>query len=88
YESAGAADARFAGDDPGFVYSRYANPTTQMFEERLALLEGAEFCRAVASGIAGVFARICRRRAAGPRGGRRRRRDAAGARRCPGGLAA
>jgi O-succinylhomoserine sulfhydrylase len=54
YESAGAADARFAGDDPGFVYSRYANPTTQMFEERLALLEGAEFCRAVASGMAAV----------------------------------
>ena len=54
YETAGAADARFAGDDPGFVYSRYANPTTQMFEERLALLEGAEFCRAVASGMAAV----------------------------------
>ncbi|MDO9335132.1 MAG: O-succinylhomoserine sulfhydrylase [Caulobacter sp.] len=54
YESAAGADARFAGDDPGFVYSRYANPTTQMFEERLALLEGAEFCRAVASGMAAV----------------------------------
>jgi O-succinylhomoserine sulfhydrylase len=54
YDTAAAADARFAGDDPGFVYSRYANPTTQMFEDRLALLEGAEFCRAVASGMAAV----------------------------------
>jgi O-succinylhomoserine sulfhydrylase len=54
YESAAAADRRFSGEDPGFVYSRYANPTTQMFEERLALLEGAEYCRAVASGMAAV----------------------------------
>ena len=54
YESAGAADRRFSGEDPGFVYSRYANPTTQMFEERLALLEGAEYCRALASGMAAV----------------------------------
>jgi O-succinylhomoserine sulfhydrylase len=54
YDSAAAADARFSGEEPGFVYSRYANPTTQMFEERLALLEGAEFCRAVASGMAAV----------------------------------
>ena len=38
YDSAAAADARFAGDQPGYVYSRYGNPTTQMFEERLALL--------------------------------------------------
>jgi O-succinylhomoserine sulfhydrylase len=54
YDSAGAADARFSGDSPGFVYSRYANPTTQMFEDRLALLEGAEACRSVASGMAAV----------------------------------
>jgi O-succinylhomoserine sulfhydrylase len=54
YDSAQAADARFAGDEPGFVYSRYANPTTQMFEDRLALLEGAETCRALASGMAAV----------------------------------
>jgi O-succinylhomoserine sulfhydrylase len=54
YDSAAGADARFAGDEPGYVYSRYGNPTTQMFEERLALLEGAEFCRAVASGMAAV----------------------------------
>ncbi|MDQ2862006.1 MAG: O-succinylhomoserine sulfhydrylase [Pseudomonadota bacterium] len=54
YESAEAADARFAGTEPGFVYSRYGNPTVQMFEDRLALAEGAEFCRATASGMAAV----------------------------------
>jgi O-succinylhomoserine sulfhydrylase len=54
YDSAEAADARFAGSDPGFIYSRYANPTVQMFEDRLALLEGAEACRAQASGMAAV----------------------------------
>jgi O-succinylhomoserine sulfhydrylase len=54
YDSAEGADARFAGDQPGFVYSRYANPTVKMFEDRLALLEGAEACRAQASGMASV----------------------------------
>jgi O-succinylhomoserine sulfhydrylase len=54
YETAKAADDRFSGEKPGFVYSRYANPTVSMFEERLALLEGAERCRAVASGMAAV----------------------------------
>src|ERR1700727_1791462 len=54
YDSAEQADARFAGDEPGFVYSRYANPTCRMFEERLALLEGAETCRSAASGMAAV----------------------------------
>ncbi|HEX2843979.1 MAG TPA: O-succinylhomoserine sulfhydrylase, partial [Candidatus Limnocylindria bacterium] len=47
-------DDRFSGAAPGFVYSRYANPTTAMFEQRLALLEGAESCRSVASGMAAV----------------------------------
>ena len=54
YDSAESADARFSGDEPGFVYSRYANPTTKAFEERLALLEGAEACRSTASGMAAV----------------------------------
>jgi O-succinylhomoserine sulfhydrylase len=54
YDTAEQADARFAGDEPGFVYSRYANPTTKMFEDKLALLEGAEACRATASGMAAV----------------------------------
>jgi O-succinylhomoserine sulfhydrylase len=54
YESAGAADRRFSGEDPGFIYQRFGNPTTQMFEDRLALLEGADVCRATASGMAAV----------------------------------
>lgn len=54
YETAEAAVARFAGEDPGFIYSRYANPTVKMFEDRLALVEGAEACRATASGMAAV----------------------------------
>ncbi|MDQ0464540.1 O-succinylhomoserine sulfhydrylase [Caulobacter ginsengisoli] len=54
YDSAADADARFSGENPGYIYSRYANPTTSMFEERLALLEGAEYCRALASGMAAV----------------------------------
>lgn len=54
YESAAAADARFAGEAPGFIYQRFGNPTTQMFEDRLALLEGAEACKATASGMAAV----------------------------------
>ncbi len=54
YDTAEAADARFAGTEPGFVYTRYGNPTTQMFEDRLALLEGAEACRAFASGMAAI----------------------------------
>jgi O-succinylhomoserine sulfhydrylase len=54
YESAEAANARFAGETQGFIYSRYGNPTVQMFEDRLALAEGAEYCRATASGMAAV----------------------------------
>ncbi|HEY5072570.1 MAG TPA: O-succinylhomoserine sulfhydrylase [Caulobacteraceae bacterium] len=55
YDSAEAADARFAGTDPGYVYSRYGNPTVKMFEDRLALAEGAQACRATGSGMAAVF---------------------------------
>ena len=54
YPTAEAADARFDGREPGFIYARYANPTVKMFEDRLALLEGAETCRAMASGMAAV----------------------------------
>ncbi len=56
YGSAEEADARFAGtsNGPQFVYSRYSNPTTQMFEDKLALLEGAELCRSTASGMAAI----------------------------------
>ena len=58
YPSAGAADARFSGDDPGFIYQRFGNPTTQIFEDRLALLEGAKICRATASGMSAVDAAL------------------------------
>src|ERR1700722_4999967 len=54
YESAEAADRRFSGEEPGFIYARYGNPTVKMFEDRLALLEGAEACKATASGMAAV----------------------------------
>jgi O-succinylhomoserine sulfhydrylase len=58
YDTAEEAEAAFAGDGLRFVYSRYANPTVAMFEERLRLIEGAEACRATASGMAAVFASI------------------------------
>ena len=54
YDSAEAADRRFSGEDAGFIYARYGNPTVKMFEDRLALLEGASGCRATASGMAAV----------------------------------
>ncbi|MEI2384217.1 O-succinylhomoserine sulfhydrylase [Breoghania sp. JC706] len=54
YPSAEKAEARFNGDDPGFVYSRYANPTVDMFENRMCELEGAQAARATASGMAAV----------------------------------
>ncbi|MEM9999546.1 MAG: O-succinylhomoserine sulfhydrylase [Pseudomonadota bacterium] len=58
YESAEMAEARFKGDEPGFIYSRYANPTTQMFEERMCALEGAQAARATTSGMAAVAASL------------------------------
>ncbi len=58
YDSPESADARFAGAEPGFIYARYGNPTVKMFEDRLALLEGAEACRATASGMAAVHLAI------------------------------
>lgn len=54
YESMEAAEARFKGDEPGFIYSRFANPTVRMFEERMMALEGAEDARATATGMAAV----------------------------------
>lgn len=58
YESAEAAEARFKGEEPGFIYSRYANPTTDMFEKRMCALEGAEDARATTSGMAAVSSAI------------------------------
>ena len=58
YDTAEAAESRFKGEEPGFIYSRYANPTTDMFEKRICALEGAEDARATASGMAAVAAAI------------------------------
>lgn len=55
YDNAEQAEASFKGETDNFMYSRYANPTVGMFEERLARLEGAEDCRATSSGMAAVF---------------------------------
>lgn len=58
YPTMEAAEARFKGDDPGFIYSRFSNPTVAMFEQRMILLEGAEAARATASGMAAVTASL------------------------------
>ena len=55
YDAPETAEARFKGEDDGFIYSRYGNPTVAMFERRLALLEGAAACFATATGMAAVF---------------------------------
>jgi len=54
YDSAEDCEARFSGKIPGYVYSRYSNPTLSMFEQRMAALEGAEAARATATGMAAV----------------------------------
>src|SRR5689334_6704612 len=54
YDSAAQAEARFKGEDPGYQYSRFANPTVDMFERRMAEFEGAEAARATATGMAAV----------------------------------
>lgn len=58
YDRAEDAEARFKGQDDGYIYSRYGNPTVRMFEERMMLLEGAEDARATASGMAAVNASL------------------------------
>lgn len=58
YETAADAEARFKGEQDGFVYSRYGNPTVAMFEERMRLMEGAEACFATGSGMSAVFAAL------------------------------
>jgi O-succinylhomoserine sulfhydrylase len=65
YDDAGTAAARFAGQDPGMTYSRLQNPTVQMLEERIALMEGAEACRTQASGMAAMTAALLCQLAAG-----------------------
>ena len=58
YNSAETAESRFNGEDPGFVYSRYVNPSLKMLEDKLALLEGCESACVMASGMSAVFASI------------------------------
>ncbi|MGB0922063.1 MAG: O-succinylhomoserine sulfhydrylase [Alphaproteobacteria bacterium] len=58
YDSAETVEARFLGEDDGFVYSRFGNPTVAMFEERMRLLEGTEACKATATGMAAVNASL------------------------------
>jgi len=54
YDNSAQAEARFKGEDPGYQYSRFANPTVTMFERRMAEFEGAEAARATATGMAAV----------------------------------
>ena len=58
YERAADAAARFAGEQEGMTYSRLQNPTVEMLEQRIALMEGAEACRAQASGMAAMTAAL------------------------------
>jgi O-succinylhomoserine sulfhydrylase len=54
FDNAAQAAARFSGDEPGNIYSRFTNPTTRAFEERLAAMEGGDACIATASGMAAI----------------------------------
>ncbi|MGB3500220.1 MAG: O-succinylhomoserine sulfhydrylase [Mesorhizobium sp.] len=58
YDSAESAEARFKGEEDGFIYSRFSNPTVAMFEKRMCALEGAEDARATATGMAAVAAAL------------------------------
>lgn len=58
YDCAGDAAARFAGEQQGMTYSRLQNPTVQMLEQRIALMEGAAACRTMASGMAAMTAAL------------------------------
>ena len=55
FKSAAEAAARFSGEEPGNIYSRFTNPTVRAFEKRLAAMEGGERCVAMASGMAGIL---------------------------------
>lgn len=67
YDTAETAERRFTGAEQGFTYSRLGNPTVAMFEDRMALLEGAPIARATASGMAAVAASLLCRVKAGDR---------------------
>ncbi|MBT5308250.1 MAG: aminotransferase class V-fold PLP-dependent enzyme, partial [Rhodospirillaceae bacterium] len=67
YETAEEAESAFKGELERFIYSRYHNPTVAMFEERMALLEGAGFCFGTSSGMAAVYAALASGLKAGDR---------------------
>ena len=67
YDSAEQAERSFTGDEDHYVYSRYANPTLTIFEDRLAAIEGAKYCKGTASGMAAVFAALASHLKAGDR---------------------
>lgn len=56
FENAAQAAARFGGQEPGNIYSRFTNPSVTMFEDKLAALEGAERCVATSSGMSAILA--------------------------------
>jgi O-succinylhomoserine sulfhydrylase len=58
YDSAEQCEARFKGEDPGYIYGRFSNPTITMFEQRMIELEGAQAARATATGMAAVTTAI------------------------------
>ncbi|MBV6407439.1 MAG: O-succinylhomoserine sulfhydrylase [Rhodocyclaceae bacterium] len=58
FDSAAQAAARFSGEEAGFVYGRFSNPTVSMLQERLAALEGGEACIATASGMAAILSAV------------------------------
>ena len=67
YQTAEDAEAAFKNEIERFIYSRYGNPTVETFQDRLALIEGAEACRATASGMGAVFASLACQVKAGDR---------------------
>ncbi len=58
YKNAAEAARRFANEEPGFIYSRFTNPTVTMFQDRLAALEGAEACVATSTGMAAISSTV------------------------------
>lgn len=67
YESAEQAERSFTGEEDHYVYSRYGNPTLSIFEDRMAAVEGAKYCKGTASGMAAVFAALAAPLKAGDR---------------------
>ena len=67
YPSAEEAETAFKGDKKRYIYSRYANPTLSMFEERLALLEGTRYCVSTSTGMSSVFAALASQLKSGDR---------------------